>query len=102
MQLGRRGFIGGIAALVAAPAIVRASSIMPVRSFERTTFGPVVNGMLNVGDVISFPENPIPGTRQFIVTAITGPTIELAPVASADYMEIFSSPNVKLGNLKYR
>jgi len=32
-SIGRRGFIGGIAALIAAPAIVRASSIMPVRSF---------------------------------------------------------------------
>lgn len=31
----RRGFISGIAALVAAPAIVRAQNIMPVRSIER-------------------------------------------------------------------
>jgi len=30
--VGRRGFLKGLAALVAAPAIVRAASIMPVRT----------------------------------------------------------------------
>lgn len=33
-MIGRRGFISGIAALIAAPAIVRAASLMPVRSFD--------------------------------------------------------------------
>lgn len=32
MIIGRRGFIAGIGALIAAPAIVRASSLMPVRA----------------------------------------------------------------------
>lgn len=31
-MLSRRGLIGGLAALMAAPAIVRASSIMPVKA----------------------------------------------------------------------
>lgn len=30
-SLSRRGFIGGLAALIAAPAVVRAASLMPVR-----------------------------------------------------------------------
>lgn len=32
MTVSRRSFIGGLAALVAAPAIVKAASLMPVRS----------------------------------------------------------------------
>lgn len=32
MSLSRRGFIGGLAAALAAPAIVRAESLMPVRN----------------------------------------------------------------------
>lgn len=32
-MLARRSFIGGLAGLIAAPAIVRASSLMPVRSW---------------------------------------------------------------------
>lgn len=51
MTVGRRGFIGGLAALIAAPAIVRASSIMPVRSFSDISV-----------------ENPY---REFVITAIT-------------------------------
>jgi hypothetical protein len=33
MQLTRRGLIAGLASLVAAPAIVRASSLMPVKAW---------------------------------------------------------------------
>jgi hypothetical protein len=32
--MNRRGFITGLISLVAAPAIVRAGSLMPVKSFE--------------------------------------------------------------------
>ena len=32
MTTTRRGFIAGLAALIAAPAIVRASSLMPIRT----------------------------------------------------------------------
>lgn len=37
IELPRRGFILGLAALVAAPAIVRAGSLMPVRNFKTLT-----------------------------------------------------------------
>lgn len=33
----RRAFLGGLAALIAAPAVVRAPSLMPVRSIDRFT-----------------------------------------------------------------
>jgi len=35
LTINRRGFIAGAAALFCAPSIVRASSLMPVRSLER-------------------------------------------------------------------
>lgn len=34
LQISRRGLIGGLAAFIAAPAIVRASSIMPVKAWN--------------------------------------------------------------------
>lgn len=36
MSLSRRGFITGLTLLVAAPAIVRAASLMPVKSMPNT------------------------------------------------------------------
>ena len=36
--LSRRHLIAGLVGLVAAPAVVRAASLMPVRSFERVVF----------------------------------------------------------------
>jgi hypothetical protein len=37
--IGRRGFIAGLACLVAAPAIVRAGSLMPVRAMLIEPYG---------------------------------------------------------------
>lgn len=36
--MNRRGFVIGLSAIIAAPAIVRASSLMPVKLFEPFTF----------------------------------------------------------------
>lgn len=59
----RRGLITGIAALVAAPAIVRVSSIMPVRSWK-----PFPHGWVKV---------PFAGKSYFEVQA--GPPFAFAP-----------------------
>ncbi len=40
MILSRRGLIAGVGALLASPAIVRASSIMPVKAFKRYEYVP--------------------------------------------------------------
>jgi hypothetical protein len=40
----RRGFIGGLIGLIAAPALVRASNIMPVRSIPIEAFGAIPDG----------------------------------------------------------
>ena len=50
----RRSFITGLAALVAAPAIVRATNIMPVRSMgpARAGFGGTRGLDLRVGDIV--------------------------------------------------
>ena len=37
LELPRRGFLLGLGALIAAPAVVRASSLMPVRAFKQLT-----------------------------------------------------------------
>src|SRR5438445_13735248 len=52
-ELPRRKFLAGLAGIIAAPAIVRASSIMPVRSFsESYSLQPYVIG-IDVGGVDS-------------------------------------------------
>ena len=40
MLISRRGLIGGMAGLLAAPAIVRASSLMPVKAVEAVEYLP--------------------------------------------------------------
>ena len=50
-MIGRRGFIAGLVSLVAAPAIVRVSSIMPVKV--------VIDPIYGVGPMVS--------AQQFIV-----------------------------------
>ena len=39
MSLSRRGFLTGIGVLVAAPAIVRASSLMPIKAAPLVVYG---------------------------------------------------------------
>lgn len=38
IELPRRKFLAGLAGIIAAPAIVRAASIMPVRSYDEMEF----------------------------------------------------------------
>jgi hypothetical protein len=49
----RRGFITGLAALVAAPAIVRASSLMPVRSIA--SLGAIEYQVMDLGHFVAVP-----------------------------------------------
>jgi hypothetical protein len=67
----RRQFLTGLIALVAAPAIVRAHNLMPVRQiliepspYQISVFSGA-NFSLNVGDIISFTGHD----RLFVVTA---------------------------------
>ena len=56
IQISRRGLIGGFASLLAAPAIVRASSLMPVKALATPSKAVVwtpSNGFV-VGDLIRF------------------------------------------------
>jgi hypothetical protein len=64
MIIGRRTFISGLAVVIAAPAIVRATSIMPVR----TVIWPVRKGHIwydsaawnELRDLYGPPREPIP------------------------------------------
>lgn len=49
-MLTRRGLITGLSALIAAPAIVKASSLMPVRAIEPTTMVEFGEGWVAVMD----------------------------------------------------
>ena len=53
MQLSRRGFIGGLGALIAAPAIVRAASLMPVRGIVMDVYGrsPAMDALSAIRDM---------------------------------------------------
>lgn len=95
MQVHRRSFLTGLGALIAAPAIVRVASIMPVKAFDVSMIAPYIGpanpvsidalyGTLRLGDIITFEgieawdrlANKSAGRlRQFVVTA-TGPLVE--------------------------
>jgi hypothetical protein len=52
IELGRRGFIGGALALIAAPAIVKASSLMKVAPTEIISLDPWSNSYLSVQEIV--------------------------------------------------
>ncbi len=53
MELNRRSLITGLACLIAAPAIVRVTSIMPVRAYTAEIIHPIVEFPYTVVDVFS-------------------------------------------------
>jgi hypothetical protein len=62
MQISRRGILGGLAGLIAAPAIVKISNIMPVRTPLWTPslpHGPTyyVKSVSGLGITIGSPDN---------------------------------------------
>lgn len=87
-MLQRRAFLGGLLALVSAPAIVRAGSLMPVRQMllspvsmrnlidyvpgdQVITRLDVLYGSLKLGDVVTWESDaPESLLRQFVVTNI--------------------------------
>lgn len=88
-QPTRRGFVTGLVALIAAPAIVRASSLMPVKAWPggNKFLTPeliseeavkLYNPSLKMGDIITISwgdPNELP--RQFIVTSSTKEVSEI-------------------------
>lgn len=78
-MINRRGLITGLISFVAAPAIVRASSLMPVRAI-RPNVGiecASIYGTLKVGDWITFPVWPVQGNQQFVVTYTGEQSLEI-------------------------
>lgn len=90
IEVGRRGFIGGLLALVAAPAIVRAGNLMPVKQmismadiiqYDGPIFTPplhVMYGTLKLGDVVTFGGTSN-GDRQFLITGFGKSDWEVSP-----------------------
>lgn len=58
MNLSRRGLLGGLVGIVAAPALVRASSLMPVRAPKLLTSAELNRRLLYHGPV---PPSAMPG-----------------------------------------
>jgi hypothetical protein len=56
MIVSRRGFIGGLAGLLAAPAIVRATSLMPVKVFRRPLLDLPENRWVGYGGTFNVPD----------------------------------------------
>ena len=52
-MIGRRGFLTGLISLVAAPAIVRAGSLMPVKVIDLQPYGrsPLIEGLQMMKDL---------------------------------------------------
>lgn len=65
MNLSRRGLIGGLVALVAAPAIVRVESLMVLPAPQKI----ISSGEILVGDIVALADGGAI-TEQFVVTKI--------------------------------
>lgn len=74
----RRSFIGGLAALMAAPAIVRAGNIMPVRNmiivpkFTDAQIAADIEGFFTAGDL-----NTLEQIRRIFIAAAESPRAAL-------------------------
>lgn len=60
--LARRGFLAGLASLIAAPAIVKASSIMQIKNYDQV-FKVLLEGITPEGQQVHFTVN-VPDTLQ--------------------------------------
>lgn len=81
IQPNRRSFIAGLGAVFAAPAIVRASSLMPVKVLAPTApneyFFHTYAGGFSVGDIINIACQRAGG--QFVVTGVCHDGIAVYP-----------------------
>lgn len=80
----RRNFIIGLTSAIAAPAIVRADSLMKVKSIvdvEAIITGK--KGLMNVGDIVTFGHLPlIKGSLQkFVITYVSANEFTFYPKA---------------------
>lgn len=97
-MIERRSFITGLIALVAAPAIVRAGSLMPVkqmvepvRAVARDISMPALRGMgLRMGDIITFSGTDMIANRQFVVTYVADDELWFYPGPDGNGKETFA------------
>jgi hypothetical protein len=68
MILARRGFLFGLGAMLAAPAIVRASSLMPVRAIVRASTFPTLK-VINQDGSVEYLDHAHPGNVVRILNA---------------------------------
>lgn len=91
-MINRRGLITGLISLIAAPAIVRAGSLMPVKAMK------LILPTLNVGDIVTFggiksidryTGLPMNELQQFVVTAkCLGEPLSIYPKVDESYCDI--------------
>src|SRR5688500_2455781 len=76
IQQSRRGFIGGFIGIIAAPAIVKAASLMPVKLMEPFASGGLVRGpgtyVMGQGIItVASPDDPTNFVRVGITESLT-------------------------------
>lgn len=68
MMINRRGLITGLISLVAAPAIVRASSLMPIKAYhDDVVWGPVFKVTGVSGNIIDLINDDDETKRSWVV-----------------------------------
>lgn len=105
MNLSRRGFLGGLLAVVSAPAIVRVESLMPMRAeIIHPTIEILGNFGLEVGDIVSMT-SANGGNTYLTVQSITREAVRLwtnsnAFIKSIDdqYDKEFAADQAQIGS----
>lgn len=103
IELPRRQFLTGLASLMVAPAIVKASSLMPVKSFIQPEIIADLTG-LYVGDIITikdvmaynrFTKQQTKFPRQFVVTGTNNGFSFYPPmIANERYKNVNKIPEI--------
>lgn len=81
MLIGRRGFLAGLGSMLAAPAIVHAGNLMPVRSIERF--------ILPAFGYESFDQRPLDVAYQWVTDDLKTQLVGWSPVPADRYSDKF-------------
>jgi hypothetical protein len=100
-MISRRGIIGGLAGLIAAPAIVKAGSLMPISSaFMKTAdLSPVIEVECGFPDTVTVMRNGLFLAQYTITTEHwrTGElSMDLPPLELGDECEVFTGSGGQL------
>ena len=83
-MIGRRGFLIGMSALIAAPAIVRVTSIMPIKAFDVTNTDLWLTQWLDEMHYQTFGRSPmmdaLPSMHKLSLLRTKDPSLVVQPI----------------------